>query len=1154
MTIIKKIRLKGFKSFAKPTEILLGDKYNVFLGANGTGKSNIADSMCFVLGKTSAKSMRAEKSANLVYNGGKTGTPANEAECSIVFDNSKKTFPVEKDEITITRKVKKKTGNSIYKLNDEVVTRQQIVDLLRSANIEPDGHNIILQGDIVRFMEMKPEERRELVEEISGISVWEDKKHKALLDLQSVDERLKEAHIMLSERETHLKELKKDRDQALKYKELEANAKDNKATWLHLQIKDREEKKQEVESRISKQTQELNKSNEKITELTNLITQKQEEIKKLEEELEQKGDTEKNKLVKDMLDLKDEMAKHEARLTTCKGEIQKIITKIPELRKGMQEHDEKIDGLDLQRQDLNNKIKELTDEEKKIHAEINTFKTKYGIKDESFDTVDKLDKEIEKKQEELLKEQGEKQNLINQKTALELQIKTAEEKIKEILNLKKEDQEKLNKLKDKRQEFGKVVKEISTREEKDSEYFSKLANVRKDLAKVSEEVSKLSIRQSNMREFITSDSSVKKVLEMGKGVHGVVSELGEIDPKYSMALDIAAGSRTKNVVVDTDETAAKCINYLKEKKLGVVTFLPLNKIRPIPIHPNVREILNKKGVIDLAVNLVSYDPKFKDVFSYVFGNTVIVQDINTARRIGVGTARMVTLEGDLIEQSGAMTGGHRFRKAGVFKEKELKTNLQKLIHEESNLKKQSEDLEALKLENQNHFWNLKEKKAILEGEIKTLENSVGVSQDLKKFEDDKEDMAGKIKNILENVKHSQSKTDSYHKEVEQLKQQRNVLREKLKHPEITEGMKQFDERKQKISQGMIESRTEIKRINDMIELYHKSEIQKIKEIITGHEKEQKGFEEEIKKLVEVLKTKGSEFSTKEKAERKFHVEFKSLYAKKTKLIEYKQKQENNKIREEENVKAVQERINRFNLDRAKVESELTGLNEQFKDYADAKIRRGVEIADLEYEMKKFDRLMKEMGNVNLRALEVYEEIQSKYNEVLEKKDKLKSEKEDVITFMKEIDGKKQYNFMKTFKLLQQKFQESFAQISAKGEAILELENKENVFEGGVDIKVRIIGNRYLDIKSLSGGEKTLAALAFIFAIQEFNPASFYLMDEVDASLDKRNSEMLSKLIKKYSDKAQYIVISHNDQLITEADQIYGISMQDGVSKIVSLKI
>ncbi len=220
------------------------------------------------------------------------------------------------------------------------------------------------------------------------------------------------------------------------------------------------------------------------------------------------------------------------------------------------------------------------------------------------------------------------------------------------------------------------------------------------------------------------------------------------------------------------------------------------------------------------------------------------------------------------------------------------------------------------------------------------------------------------------------------------------------------------------------------------------------------------------------------------------------------------------------------------------------MEEEFKEYADAKIRKNVKIEQLIYEIKQFDRMMKDMGNVNLRALEVYEEVHKQYKEILDKKEKLKSEKEDVLNMMEEIDSKKQYNFMKTFKILHQNFKECFSQLSTKGDAFLELENKKNVFEGGVDIKVRIIGNRFLDIKGLSGGEKTLAALAFIFAIQEFNPASFYLLDEVDAALDKRNSELLSKLIKKYSEKAQYIVISHNDHIITEADHIYGVSMQD----------
>lgn len=1071
MTVIKKITLKGFKSFAKPTEILFGNRFNVCLGPNGSGKSNICDSICFVLGRISAKSLRAENSASLIYNGGKKGTPAKEAECSIIFDNSRKSFPTEAQEINISRTVKK-SGNSTYRINHEIRTRQQVVDLLRAANIEPDGHNVILQGDIVEFMEMSPVERRERVEEVAGISVWEDKKQKAISELERVDGMLRDASIMLAEREKHMKELKKDRDHALKYKELEKNVKDNRATWLHLQIKDKEVKKQETESRLNKQNQELESIKKKISEITQVTDKKREEIKTLSEEMDAKGDEERRKLSQEMMGLKDSIARDEERFNTCKNEIQKITEKMQQLRKEMQDHDQEIDKLDLQKDDCNKKIKELEAEEQNLQAEIVKFKTKHGIKDSGFDTkIDDLENEIEKLQEALLKEQEGKQSLVSQKTETELRLKTAEQEIIEILNLKKEDQEKLSKLKDKRQEFGKVVKELSQKEEKDSEYVSRLSDLRQKHSKLSEDLAKLNAKQAHIQEFTAGDIAIKKILELGKGIHGLVSALGEADTKYSLALEIAAGSRIKSIVVDTDETASKCISYLKENKLGVVTFLPLNKIRPTPQNPQVRNLTTKKGVIGLAVELISYDSKYKDVFSYVFGNTLVVQDINTARGIGIGNARMVTLEGDLTEQNGVMTGGYRYRRAGMFKEKQLDENITKFNQGVLSFVKQIEELEQLKLDNENFEWQLKEKKVLLEAEITGLEKSTGFSGDAEELKADKEKMKDQIKNIIEQIKQSQSKIDSYSKESQQLKQQRNLLREKLKHPEIAEGFRSFDERKQKTSLGLIESKTEIKRLDELVNMHHKAEKSKIEGIIKAHEKEQKGFEEETKKLSESLTKNKAELKTKESTEKKFYADFKSLYAKRNKMNETVQKQESHKIRLEEATKLVEEKANRLNIDRAKIEAELAGLHEDFKNYTDANIRRGVEVERLIYEIKEFDKLLKDMGNVNLRALEIYEEVEKQYKDVLEKKDKLKVEKEDVLNMMHEIDGKKQYSFMKTFKTLEQNFQQCYSQLSTKGEAFLEIENKENVFEGGVDIKVRIAGNRYLDIKSLSGGEK-----------------------------------------------------------------------------------
>ncbi|HIH25376.1 MAG TPA: AAA family ATPase [Nanoarchaeota archaeon] len=233
---------------------------------------------------------------------------------------------------------------------------------------------------------------------------------------------------------------------------------------------------------------------------------------------------------------------------------------------------------------------------------------------------------------------------------------------------------------------------------------------------------------------------------------------------------------------------------------------------------------------------------------------------------------------------------------------------------------------------------------------------------------------------------------------------------------------------------------------------------------------------------------------------------------------------------------------------------MEGLQKEFENYKDATIKRGVNYEELQLRIRENEKLLNSIGNVNLRALEVYEGIQKEYTEVVDKVTKLKVEKDDVLNVMNEVESRKKEIFMKTYNQVTKKFKEIFSSLNTKGEVQVELENPEDPFAGGVDIQVKIAGNKHLDLKSLSGGEKTMTALSFIFAIQEFAPSPFYLLDEVDAALDKRNAELLSQLIKKYSDKAQYLVISHNDHVIHEGNFVYGVTMQDGVSKVVSMKV
>jgi chromosome segregation protein len=1105
MTSIQKLKLYGFKSFPKVTEISFPKGYSCVIGPNGSGKSNIMDAFCFVFGKGSAKGLRAEKSANLVYNGGKLGTPMKEAEVSIWLDNSKKTFPVTEKSVKITRIVKK-DGNSIYKINDKTMKRQEMVELLNSGKIDPDGHNIILQGDIVRFMELKPEQRRGVMEEVAGISVYDDKKRKAIGELDKVDLRLKEVNIILTERHAHLRELKKDRDQALRYKEIEGDIKSNKATYINFSLKTKEEIRDEVEKKIKDTEGNISKINETINSFKDFIKSKKEEIKNINSEIEKRGEKEQVALHKEVETLKTDLVRKNSRVEVCRNEIIKINLRKQQLRKDSADLENRIKDLkktiDKYEKDKLNFEGEL----KKVEVELDKLRKKYNVSD-SNNIRDKL-----------MKLNSEKNELLREKDKIEYQLNQFSD-----ADIKDGDTLKIK--------FKDVAKELENSLINDDKYIVELGRLRNRLVKKNEELAKLNIEDSSYKQITLDSISIKKIMNAGiGGVYDIVSELGKVNKKYSIALEVAAGSRLKSVVVEDDKIAQKCINFLKENKLGVATFLPLNKIKGNSKSGDY----NITGLHGRAIDLVKFDSKFKDVFEYVFGNTLVVDNIDIARKIGIGTNRMVTLSGDLVEVSGAMVGGHRKKSGYQFKEVDFDDKIGRLSSEVSELKNSINEFENLKINNGNKIYELKKEKGDLEGQLIKMNKLVNT---------------GDTKDLSKDLIMINSSLDKFEKEIEIC----NKSLENIKDTGV-DSVREIEDKRNGIKEKIIKIESEIKNFGMNISSILIPEKEKILSIVRGHDKEVHSFSEEIESLDKEIKLMNEGLKEKEKTEKAFYSEFRNLFNQRNKITEIIQTKENGLVREEEKTRNFENRINSFNLERAKLVAEIEGLEKEFEPYKNEKIKRNVDFGQLKYEINRLEKEFSNLGNVNLRALEIYDEIQEEFNKLTEKSDKLRIEREDVLEMMNEIEVRKKDLFLQVFDVVSKKFSENFDSLSDKGKAVMDLENRDDPLNGGVDMKVKLTGSRYLDIKGLSGGEKTMAALAFIFSIQEFTPAPFYLLDEVDAALDKHNSEKLSKLIKQYSNNAQYIVISHNDSVITEADQIYGISMQQGISKIVSLKL
>ena len=1157
--------MHGFKSFAKHTELPFNSSFNCVLGPNGSGKSNVLDALCFVLGKSSSKSLRAERAANLIYNGGKSKNPAKQGEVSIYFDNSSKRFPTEDPEVKITRIVRQ-SGQSVYKINDKVRTRQQILDLLSIARIDPDGYNIILQGDIVRFVEMHPEERRQLVEEISGITIYVEKKDKALRELEKVGGRLKEADIILKERDTYLKELKSDRDQAMKFKEMDARITQNKASLLKLQLNAKEKERDALQQQLDTTHRELQQVQDRISEFRQQNEARKKEIEDITREIEQKGETEQVKLNKDIESLKIELTKYQSRAETCQNEIQKIHQRKQDLKNALKDIDQRIAAIQKERADLE-KDKEVQQKEKeKLFQKVEQFKKKNKI-DNVVDiekSVEELDKSAEELQKGINELREEQHNLIREKDRLQHQSDSFDERIKKVKEVEKEYYAQTEALKEKRDTFKKATLELNTRLDEDASLAHQLGNARTTLQHAREELAKLQARTISIREFTAGDRAIKRILEMKNersDIHGTVSELGDVQKKYATALEMAAGQRLKSIVVENDKTASDLIKYLKQNKLGVATFLPLNKIKAPGVDESVKKLADANGCHGMAIDLIEFDPKYKKIFSYVFANTLVVDNIDVARRLGIGKARMATLDGDLASVSGVMQGGFRESKKHSlgFKEKEATKELEE--HEATLSKTESVigTLENRRKENEEKIAELRNQKASLEGEVIKIEKSLHLeSGDIELDRKKKDSLLKEIEQMDGRISVTSEKITELNRQLAKNKDERQKLKSKiaeLRDPILLAELTTFEEKIRELDGSIMAIEGEMKNRTIQINTILAPEKEKTLQILKQIDKEELGFLKKKSDLEHTVKERNALLTEKEAAIQVFYTRFKSLFGKRNQLNEVIQQNERVIDEHLDKSRNVEIRGNTHSLKMAELRAVMAGMEQEFTQYEGVPLDLEKPENQLRNEIAKFEKLRSEIGSINMRALEIYEDVEKEYNNLQGKKQTLIKEKDDVVAMINEIEGKKKDLFMRSYEAVQKNFSDIFQQLTAKGAAHLELENPENPFEGGLFVKVKLAGNKFMDIRSLSGGEKTLTALAFIFSIQEHEPASFYVLDEVDAALDKHNSEKLAKLIAKYSEKAQYIIISHNDGLINEASNLYGVSMNEhGMSQVVSLKV
>jgi chromosome segregation protein len=1170
-TRITKLVLEGFKSFGKRTELLFNNEFNIILGPNGSGKSNISEALCFVLGRSSAKSLRAERASSFIYNGGKTKQPAKQAEVSVFFDNSNWVFPVAEDEVKITRIVKQ-DGQSKYKINGKTRTRQELLELLSAAKIDPNGYNLVMQGDIVHFVEMSTVERRQIIEDIAGIGIYEEKKEQSLKNLAVVEEKLGHAEIIWRERDMQLRELKKDRDHALKYKTLNDQIKQNKATYSKKQLDKKQSEADKLGSKSGKFKQKLEKLNAQLLTLRTDISEKKKRVSEIAAEIETKGETEQVALQKEIEQLKVDLASARTRASSCTAELARMEQRKQQIGASFEDSEQKKKELEESKSEFVARQAAIVEQLEQIAASMARFKQKHGLPEgtEQIESeIEAFDKKAEEKQQEVQQLREKQQSLLREKDKIDFQLQTIDSQIDKVLELEKAHKNEIEQLKQGKNELKDMVLELNKLLNEDSRLAAELVQLRAGLLAAREEFEKAKIRGAAVQEGLAHSTAVKAIIgnknkdELGK-IFGTIAELGQVESEYSLALETAAGAKMQSIVVDNDKTAANCIKYLKQNKLGTATFFPLNKVKPAAPEESAKKIVEAakkgeaKGVHGLAIDLISFDSKFRVVFSNIFGRTIVVDDIDTARRLGIGNCRMVSLDGDLCETTGAMIGGYRERRAG-FGEKGLLEQIKKLENKVKELDEQVGLAEKSRLSKQDDIAKLRENKASLEGEIIKTEKSLHLdSSDLEASKTYKKELQERIKQVGKELSAIEEEASAQVQVLTQLKIDRQNLKNKIvefRNPRVVAELNAFEGKRRELSDEQIKLDTELKSTEARISELGNAGGEQSEGIMSAMAHEMEEARSEIKNLGAQMAGLTKDLKAKEKAQAEFQSKFRELYENRNKISDDITITETKIDAFETESRQEELSLNSVSIEEARISAELGALVADYSQYEGVELLPEKSEEQLKKEIADFEKIMQDIGSVNMKALEIYDIAENEFNVLVDKKKTLAQEKDDVVRMMNEIENNKASLFMATLNVIEKNFSRIFSSLTSKGEAHLVVEQPENPFEGGVDIEVKLTGTKFLDIRSLSGGEKTLTALALIFAIQEHEPASFYVLDEVDAALDRANSEQLSKLIRNYSSRAQYLMISHNDAIISEASILYGVSMNEhGMSSVVSLKV
>lgn len=1178
---LKRLELQGFKSFADKTILEFMPGITTVIGPNGSGKSNISDAIRWVLGEQSIKSLRGAKSEDIIFAGTQNRKSLGFAEASLVFDNNDGKLPIEYAEVTVTRRIYR-TGETGYFINKTPCRLKDILELFMDTGIGKDGYSIIGQGKIDEILSNKSEDRRHIFEEAAGIVKYRSRKEDSEKKLERAKLNLLRINDILAEIENNIEPLKIQSEKAKKFLSL------------------REELKG-IEVGLFLYNIDLYKERlEKITadeEIMNATYESEENSQKLKNE-------EKNNLKLEINNLIEEIEKMQNIGFESTNQIEKINSNINVSEERINNIKENNIRYETEINELNEKINELKEEEKqKIAKKENLYSNKEKFEKELKEKEEELSKlttklsskelEIESKKriiEENTDNKYEIQNEINtQDVKVDSIIKNVKSKTEELdLTISELDQSRLKKSQieqnflDIENKRNKIKNDLSEIENKKVEADNKIKTFELQINQLGQEIrikeSRLKFLEETEKEKEGYTKSVKSLLksaevneELKKGLHDVVANLINVKKEYEIAIEMALGASLQNVVTETEQDAKRLIEYLRNNNLGRVTFLPISAVNGKKLE---KAHLNIKGVIGIASDLVEYNNKYDGIFKNLLGRTVIVEDMEAGVAVAKKNSysfRIVTLKGDIINSSGAMTGGSVQAKT-------------------VNILGRSREIEALKEELKSLNIKIKNKEEEKEKYIESIEDLLetieSLETNLQEIDIEYATQKQKVELIVENVDKLVSRMDKTKQEIENLNKQKTEIIEHKK--QLIENLENLEEEIQKLNLEV----EEFVRVNKDDQTYIDNlnmDITNLKISVSSFEESEMSIDEITERIKIDIKNNTLSLESKKDQIEKNKQEEVSLKAKIDEL-------QNDIVKIKENVKnsgsKIEELKNNKNEKNTYLEKIEKEIEEQFTRLQDIKeqlvkidIKKNKTSQDLEdvvnklweeYELtpnnadgftkttdqaktqKEVNYLrtqIRDLGSINIDSIKEYQTLKERYDFMCEQRLDLENSMSKLKNVISEMINIMKTQFKDKFKLINKNFNEVFTELFGGGKAELILEDEEDVLNCGIDIRVQPPGKKLQNMTLLSGGEKAFTAIAILFAILKINPAPFCVLDEIEAALDDVNVNRYAEYLKKFSQYTQFLVITHRKGTMEAADTVYGITMEEnGISKLLSMKL